>query len=238
MSEQPSGLPGLVLQPEPAQPQVRTDRVAVAALVCGVVGLAPVAVLLGVVGISRTKDGTDVRGRRFAITGAVLGLLWMVAVAAVLVFALVLGSRVASAVQDTGPGKTLISDSDAAGTTKTASEVEQGDCLAAWDADTLASGDVVQVDCAVPHQAQAFGQVDLSDTYGETAAFPGPEPLVQAAVAGCTAQLASAVDPARGKGLAVDAIPPSVDDWAAGSRTATCLVTGPKQDSVADSVLT
>lgn len=60
------------------QDQTKTDGVSIAALVTGLICCAPVSVILGFVGIKRTKGGQR-KGRGMAITGLVLGLLGVLA---------------------------------------------------------------------------------------------------------------------------------------------------------------
>ena len=52
----------------------KTDGVSIAALVSSLICCAPVGLILGIVGIKRTKDGQR-KGRGLAITGIILGLL-------------------------------------------------------------------------------------------------------------------------------------------------------------------
>ncbi|KAA1418680.1 DUF4190 domain-containing protein [Nocardioides humilatus] len=54
--------------------QPKTDGVSIAALVTSLICCAPVGVILGFVGISRTKNGQR-KGRGLAITGLVVGLI-------------------------------------------------------------------------------------------------------------------------------------------------------------------
>ena len=227
-----SGLSGLQLRPEqPTEPAGRTDKVSVAALVTGILGLAPVAIALGVVGLMRTKR-SDLHGRRYAQAGLVLGGLWAVGMVAVLLFALVVGQSLggSSSSQALDSATTDVAAQD--GTTKSGSEVEQGDCLLAWDATALtpdADPDLLAVDCTLPHQAQAFGEVDLSDTYPDGAAFPGEPQVVEAGAAGCRTQVPTALAESA-QSLAVSAIPPTEQDWANGARTVTCLVVSSAAD--------
>jgi len=204
----------------------RTDPFAVASLVCGVVALAPVAIVLGVVAVVRTKRH-GVAGRRLAITGIALGVLWSVAFLAVFVFAVLLGHRVVTSVHDLDLPAAGAPSLDAAGTTKSASEVAGGECLLAWDARTAASDedqDVVVVDCATPHQAQAFGRVDLSETFPADQAYPGAAAVVGPGSTACSSQVAESLDPALAGALPVSAIVPTRADWDRGSRDVTCVV--------------
>jgi hypothetical protein len=62
-----------------AQPvEKKTDGVSIAAFVTGLVCCAPVGVILGIIGIARTKNGQR-KGRWAAVTGIVLGVLGIVA---------------------------------------------------------------------------------------------------------------------------------------------------------------
>jgi hypothetical protein len=228
-------LPGLVLQASPPEPApARTDPVSVAALVTGIVGLAPVAVALGVVGLVRTKRA-GVGGRRLAVTGIALGMLWGIGFLTVFVFAVLLGQRVASSVQgldepEIGSG---VVPGDPSTVTKAASEVEQGDCVLAWDP-TVVTGDVdpdvVVVTCTTPHQAQALARVDLSAGYPASAGWPGVAALTTRGTGACSSSDVAVVAlTAAGGGASLTAIPPTVEAWASGARAVTCLLvaTGP-----------
>lgn len=223
-------LPGLVVTAERPEPAERTDPVAVAALVCGVVALVPVAVVLGVLALVRTRR-PGVGGRRLAVTGLALSALWTVGFVVILGGALLVGSRVVESVGDLGQagpaGPTSLQDD---GETTAASQVQAGQCLDAWDP-AAASGDidpdVVVVRCTTPHGAQAFGRVDLSEEFPDDATYPGTGALATSAVAACTGRLDGAVDPDRGAGLDVSAVLPTSASWAAGARAVTCLVVAP-----------
>jgi hypothetical protein len=248
-------LPGLILHADPEQRPAATDGVSVAAMVFGVVGLAPVAIALGVVGLVRTKRSGN-GGRRLAITGITLGALWAVAFLAVFVFAVVLGHRMVSSVHDLNATQagTGVAPNDPTAVTKAASEVEPGECLLGWDAaagqaaadpaagstadpaaDTGAGArpDVVVVNCRTPHQAQAFQQVDLSQTFPATAAWPGAAAVTGPGTTACQSQAGSSVDPTLAAGLSVTVIAPTTEDWAGGSRDVVCLLVAPRAELTA-----
>ncbi len=67
----------------PAQPQ--TDFVSVLSFVLALLGFNFVAVILGFVGLSRTKDG-QMSGRGFAIAGIIIGSLSFIAIILLLIF--------------------------------------------------------------------------------------------------------------------------------------------------------
>lgn len=65
-------------QPGYGAPQpVKTDGVSIAALISGIVCCAPVGIVLGFMGLSRTKGGQR-KGRGLAITGLILGFLGLI----------------------------------------------------------------------------------------------------------------------------------------------------------------
>jgi hypothetical protein len=90
----PPPTPAVPIAPLPAHP--RTSPMAVWAMVMGIASLtlcccvwflaAPVAIVLGAVGLSQFKSHPELTGRGFAITGIVLGIVTIVIYAAVTVF--------------------------------------------------------------------------------------------------------------------------------------------------------
>ncbi len=76
----PPGQPPYGATPYPGGPEyggpggAKTDGVSIAALVTGVLCCAPVNIILGIIGIRRTKEGQR-KGRWMAVTGLVLGVL-------------------------------------------------------------------------------------------------------------------------------------------------------------------
>jgi hypothetical protein len=122
---------------------------------------------------------------------------------------------------------------DVAGTTIAGSEVAGDECLLSWDAGLGVSAqnqDVVVVNCATPHQAQAFGRVDLSETFPVDQAYPGAAALVGPGSTACRSQVTGSIDPDRGASLTVSVIVPTQADWDAGSRDVTCIAASDTAD--------
>jgi Septum formation len=219
-------LPGLVVTAERAPRPQRRDPVAVAAVVCGVVALAPLAIVLGAVALVRGKRTGNGGSRTLAITGIALGVLWSVGFLAVFGVAVLLGHRFADGVTGLATADRSSEAVDVAGTTTAASQVQQGACIAGWDPAAALGGsdpDVVVVDCTTPHRAQAYAQVDLSEDYPESAVYPGADVLGSSGTAVCTAQVAVSLDPDRAAGLGVAVIVPTSEAWAGGTRSVTCV---------------
>jgi len=57
------------------EPAPHTSWLSIAALVLGLLGIWPLAIIFGGIGISRTKPGRNVSGRGMAIAGLVLGIV-------------------------------------------------------------------------------------------------------------------------------------------------------------------
>lgn len=62
-----------------------TDGFSVAALVTSLLGFNVIAIVLGIVGLNRTKNGA-MAGRGMAIAGIVIGSLWFVAILILMIF--------------------------------------------------------------------------------------------------------------------------------------------------------
>ncbi|NYJ00581.1 hypothetical protein HNR19_001279 [Nocardioides thalensis] len=69
----------------------KTDGLSIAAFVSSLVCCSPVAIVLGFIGLSRTKNGQR-KGRWAAVLGLVLGIIGLLAGAAVIVFVVILGN--------------------------------------------------------------------------------------------------------------------------------------------------
>ena len=57
------------------EPAPHTSGFSIAALVLGLLGIWPLAIIFGGIGLSQTKPGRNVSGRGMAIAGLVLGIL-------------------------------------------------------------------------------------------------------------------------------------------------------------------
>ncbi|WP_282944921.1 DUF4190 domain-containing protein [Cellulomonas endometrii] len=173
----------------------------VAALVTGVLGLGPVAVVLGLVGVRRTRAGA-LRGRGLAVAGLVLGGLGTLAWAALA--AAGIGTALAS--------RPLPPDV-AAPVDARAVQLVTGNCLAELPEDGPVDRLRV-VPCADEHAAQVVSAYE----FGADAAWPGAAEAAARVAAGCDLTAAE-----QERGLTMVAWSPTERSWAAGDRTGLCV---------------
>jgi hypothetical protein len=173
----------------------------VAALIFGILPLAPFALAAGLAGLARTADGRR-SGRPAAVGGLVLASGWAVggAVAAVLVF-----------LPGTAPRPQLPRD--------TVFTLRTGQC-----ADTAGNGvsRAHAVPCSQPHAAEIYATYRLAGP-----GWPGQAAVSQRARQGCQARLAGYLDPTvLGASLTASYAYPDQVSWAAGARTVVCEIRG------------
>jgi hypothetical protein len=178
------------------------SRLAVAALVTGVLPVIPIGIGLGIIGLVTTRRGRR-RGRDLAVIGLLATIVWT-AIGGTLgtVAELTHGFHKPVKVKYTYVQATVFS-------------LRQGDCLnnvPSASSPSLAS-------CNSPHDAEVFATFSLSG-----ASWPGAAVLQQEAQTGCSAQLASYLNPQLAISLTQDYIYPGQAAWQAGTRTVVCEV--------------
>ncbi|TNU76841.1 hypothetical protein FH969_01730 [Miniimonas arenae] len=201
----PHGVGPAEVMPEIAKPPL--DPVSVTAVVSGAVGLGPVAVVLGALGLRRTSTRW-LRSTTIAGVGLGLGVLGTIGWGVLAVVAALGGFGGASA--DPVPG-----DVDAPRTVQ-ASALARGNCVEHLPPQQEV-GELALVPCAQPHLAQVVDVTTLDvDTY------PGPDAAVEQGEAACaTAFGAFDTDDAA---FLEWWLVPSPAAWDDGVRTVACLV--------------
>lgn len=191
-------------------PAPRWETLAVVALVAGLLVLGPVAIVLGLVALARTRRrGT--RGRGLAWTAVALGTIGTLAVGAV-------GTVVVANDRAARPIGVDVTDPR----TVHARQLQAGHCVAELPTDGPV-GSVQVVPCDLPHEAQVV------HTAGLTGEWSGQAETDEAARAIC--RRAVVLDGAGGfgedrlgEGLVWVAWAPTSGSWRVGDRTVTCLV--------------
>lgn len=224
----PGATPQPVAPPQPSRPYLPgTNGLAIAALVCGIVGLfvisAILAVIFGIVALNQLRERAQ-SGRGLAITGIVLGSLWLVGWAALIVVGL------ATAEPERNAAGEVISAS-----TVTVDTLRAGDCFdgISKDAEGLGSLDEVTVKpCTSPHQAQVGTIVTLPE-----GGFPGKDKAADIAGTTCEDKLEPLMrDEAFDQVDLYILYPDSSFAWRS-DRSAICVLTA-RDDTVTGSALT
>jgi hypothetical protein len=180
-------------EPEPV------SKLAVVALVTGVLALVPVAVGCGIAALAGIRR-TGRRGHGMALAALFVSAAWVIAAGAVgTVGALTHGFR---------KPVTIKYHQSAVFT------LQQGDCV------TMSSGQAVSVlPCSTPHQAEVFATFSLA-----RAAWPGTTAVRQEASAGCESRLTSYLNPQLAISLTQAYVFPDEVAWTGGTRTVICEV--------------
>ncbi|BBX61371.1 hypothetical protein MSAS_05450 [Mycobacterium saskatchewanense] len=185
--------PPYYVPPAPQPPT--TSGFAVASLVFGLLGGVLFSVIFGIIALGRTKPGRQ-RGRGMAIAGLVLSAVWVAAIAAAVVVA-------------------VLSPTD----TVSARNVKAGDCLA-----DIPTGNRVKfvntIGCEHPHLGEVVAVLTMPDgQFPDESVFGDYDQRCRDSLASysSTAVQDPSVD------LAV--MPPSRDSWRQGDRDIACIAT-------------
>jgi putative regulator of septum formation len=175
------------------------SKLAVFALVTGILPTVPVALVTGIaalVGIRRSGR----RGHGMAVTALFLAVAWIIVGGAVgTVAVLTHGFK--------KPVKTIYHE-------EAVFRLRPGECI-----DIPNGGQPTAVSCTVPHDAEVFGTFTLPGS-----AWPGTAAVQQEAGAGCGTRLSAYLNPQLAISLAQTYVYPNEVDWTAGTRTVICEV--------------
>lgn len=182
----------------PVDSTAGTDGFAIASLLCGLVGLVPLAAVFGIRALVRIGR-SDRPGRGLAVAGLALSVLWL-----------------GIGVVKLGPSLVAAPAQQASGGTDYIHVMGAGDCF-----DSSADGEhVTKLPCAQPHDEQILDRIDVG---GGTDAYPGLEAIREPALTTCriaaTAYFTTSAPPA---GLEFFVHLPTRGSWLGGVRTATC----------------
>jgi hypothetical protein len=185
----------------PADPKPPFSKLAIAALVTGVLPLVPLAIGLGIAGLVVTRGGRR-RGRGLAIGGLLAGIMWIAVGAA-------LGTVATLTHGFHKPVKIEYNYSHAA-----VFGLRQGNCI------TMPNESAVSVvPCTSPHDAEVFATFTLP-----AGPWPGSAAVQQEANDGCGARLDGYLNPQLAISLSQDYVYPGQVAWEAGTRTVVCEV--------------
>jgi hypothetical protein len=190
-------------------PRRKTDGVAVAAFVSGLVPAIPVTLILGPLALIRIGR-SGARGRALAITGLVLAGLWTVAAAIV----------AAAIITKPPPPKPV--------TLPHVFSLRPGECL---NSGSNGITGLQVLSCSQAHDAEVFATFQVAGSH-----YPGAAALQQQAREGCASRLSGYLNPQlSAASLAQSFVYPDAGAWSAGERTVVCTVrstSGPLVGSV------
>ena len=174
-------------------PPPRTNWFAILSLVFGIIGMVPIGVICGIVGLILAKRGDA--GRGMAIAGLVLSGLWLLPVVALIAYGLTFG-RGTAGVED----------------------LKVGDCLAEIP-DSAQVWTVKTVACEEPHTGEVFAQVTVPDVDfpGQDAIIEEYEGRCEPEL-GIYSPAA-----AEDMSIALYSLYPGEETWDRGHRTVTCI---------------
>jgi len=189
----------------PGPPADGTNGQAIAAFVLGLLAIAPVSVVLGIVALVRIGR-TRQRGKGLAIAGLVLSGAWC----AVAVAAIMLGAVYVSSHPDAlspSPGMRLVS------------ELSPGTCFDVTP-DQAVTNWVTVVSCIQPHDRQLYDKIDFHGAY------PGQAESRDQSQAACVRALGTAfIDPLGIEGAArLFFYAPAQSSYLAGGAQAWCTL--------------
>ena len=190
----PPGLPGYV--PDAVQVPRKYDQFAVAGFVLSLIGGSLVALVLGIMGLVRTRDGRA-KGRGLAIAAVTIALVWVAGIFVVL------------AAQNQEP----------------VSAYTVGDCVqVSASATAELDGDdaptVPKVDCAVPHNGEVFATKTLP-----SGSYPGLAAVEQDAESFCLMRFDRFVGLAYDDSqLGFFYVYPQETGWFQGDRDVACVL--------------
>jgi Septum formation len=190
---------GVAVADRPA-PRRRTDAVAVAAFVSGIVAAIPVTLVLGPVALIRISR-SGARGRALAITGLLLAGLWTVAAAIV----------AAAIITRPPPPKPVA--------LPRVFSLQAGQCL---NSGRNGISGLQVLSCSQAHSAEVFATFRVTGSH-----YPGATALQQQARQGCASRLSGYLNPQlAAASLAQSFVYPDAGAWSAGERTVVCTVRG------------
>ncbi|MEV8376806.1 DUF4190 domain-containing protein [Kribbella sp. NPDC056861] len=206
----------------PGGQQVKTNTLAIAALVCGLGGLvigisAPVGVGLGIAALAQIKKSGE-SGKGQAIAGIVIGGLITLVGAVILTIVLVIASN------DEYQGK-----NESTGTRVISIEaLAVGECFD----DGFEEDEVYRRPCTSSHDGELVSNVTLP-----AGPYPGNRPVEDLAQGKCDAEFAKYVGNTVEKSeLQSGFWTPTKDQWDDGDRLVICAAYGPDDDPLTSSV--
>ncbi|MFA1547314.1 DUF4190 domain-containing protein [Actinomadura chokoriensis] len=206
---QPAAPPIPVPPPGPATPHVpaRTNRLAIAALVTGLLGLFPFAVGFGIAALVQAGRRGE-KGKGLAAGGLAASAVWLVA--GVVAAAAAAGSLLT--VERDESGHVARSDKVLPGLLRV------GDCFTGFSGNVRTSL-VTALPCTQPHEGEVVAKLRLPD-----GAYPGDGEVFEQASKACSRRLTRLQKSRYDEHLQPYVVEPSRTTWRSGDREVLCLM--------------
>jgi len=190
---------------QPPQP-AKADGFAIAALVLGILGGSLLALIFGVVSLSRIKSSGGLKtGRGMAIAGIVLGVVWLIG-----------GGILAAILMLNLAGRDSTATAADAGRVST-DNLQVGQCIADVPGEGTVST-VKVVPCTQPHHGEAFATFELPK-----GPYPGDDAVTTQAEDGCGDRVPADVDQSLADQLDLFYLYPRRVNWTFGERSVLCI---------------
>jgi len=205
----PPGYPPPAYPPAGGPPRrAGTNGFAIASLIFGLLGGILLSVIFGFVALSQIRTRGQ-QGKGMAVTGLVLSAVWVVTIAAFVVYAVSTSASRDSSGQISKGGSV------------TASDLKTGDCVNGIEVGEV--GSINAVPCAQPHEGEVFAVFSISGS-----SFPGESAVTDKAETGCQSRLAGYSQSAKDdESLEILFLQPSEASWRLGDREITCAIQDP-----------
>lgn len=210
--------PGSPYAGYPGQGQAQgTSGWAIAALVCGIVGLSLLGLIFGLVALSKIRK-TGLRGKGLAIAGISVSGIW------ILLAVGIVGAAGSHSSGSSGPSP----GGGSGAASVSVFSLRAGQCF-----DNPAGASTVTyvpvMPCSRPHNAQIFATFNLHGSSNFD--YPGLGTVRQLATNGCNARINAALDkPKLTNLMSIRFIFPTLGSWLTGHRTVACMIVNPTPD--------
>jgi hypothetical protein len=204
--------------PQHGQAGTRLDGLSVAALVFGIIGGLLLSIPFGIAGLVRTRNGA-MRGRRLAVIGLSLSLVWAVALVGLITYEI--GRQPDRAADGTVTHQGAISPAN----------LRNGDCIklpSVTAGQVTTVRDITVVPCSTLHNGQVFTTLASTD-----AAYPGLQQLSQEGLRDCS-QPALTFLGKPSTALELFVFVPTSALWATGDRNEHCVLVDGASDITGD----
>lgn len=219
----------------PQPPAIKTNGMAIASFILGLLGVSVLAIIFGFIGLDRIKKHGE-KGRGLAIAGLILSGVWLVLTVVVLSLASRFASNGSQPASLSAPAITSPASSTPASpaSSSPASSASPagvspfalgvGDCF-----DNPVGGQnlitaISVLPCTQPHDQQVFAKFSLGGSN-----YPGDAAVQRQANSGCNSRSSDVDQSKTNSSMRLYFLYPTSGNWILGQRTVICAIGSPNQ---------